>query len=170
MPDASAPACRPAALFFDLDGTLADSFDGICTALNAALREYALPEHNVGWVKRHVGRGAIVLVREALAPKDDAELARAVGARFGAHYRATYLDTTPPVAGARDVVALCARRTGGNVAVVSNKYEELCRAWLGHNGFAPFVAMVVGPDTFGVRKPDPGTLRPVLAQFGTAAE
>ena len=33
---------RPAALLFDLDGTLADSFGGIAHALNAALREAEL--------------------------------------------------------------------------------------------------------------------------------
>ena len=170
MRDAPSIECHPAALLFDLDGTLADSFDGICEALNAALRERALPEHDVGWVKRHVGRGAVVLVREAVAPQGDVELMRAVGARFGVHYRAIYLDRTPPMAGALDVVMLCAQRTGGRVGVVSNKYEDLCRAWLEHYGFGPFVAMVVGPDTFGVRKPDAGALRPVLARLGVAPE
>ena len=158
---------RPAALLFDLDGTLADSFGGIAHALNAALRDEGLPEHDLGWVRSHVGRGAPALVRDAVGGADDA-LIRAVGGRFGAHYRAGYLDLTPPIPGARDVLAYVARRTCGKVAVVSNKYEELSRGWLRHVGFEELIAVVVGPDTYGVPKPGPGAVLPVLRGFGVA--
>ncbi len=160
----AAEALRPAALAFDLDGTLADSFAGIRHALNAALRERGLPEFDLAWVRVHVGRGAPALVRDAVGA-DDA-LVRAVEARYGEHYRASFLDLTPALPGAVETVAHAARRTGGKVAVVSNKYEELSRAWLRHVGLAAHVAVVVGPDTYGVRKPDPGALAPVLRGFG----
>ena len=55
----AAELLRPAALLFDLDGTLADSFAGIRHALNAALRESGLPEFDLAWVRTHVGRGAV---------------------------------------------------------------------------------------------------------------
>ena len=157
---------RPAALLFDLDGTLADSFGGIRHALNAALREEGLPEFDLDWVRAHVGRGAPALIRDAVGSEADDALVRAVGVRFGGHYRATFLELTPPLPGAGEVLAHVAGRTGGRVAVVSNKYEDLSRAWLRHVGLAEHVAAVVGPDTYGVRKPDPAVLLPVLQRFG----
>jgi phosphoglycolate phosphatase-like HAD superfamily hydrolase len=47
---------QPAALLFDLDGTLSDSFAAIARALNLALADHSLPEYDLAWVKRHVGR------------------------------------------------------------------------------------------------------------------
>ncbi len=160
---------KPAAVLFDLDGTLADSFEGIRHALNAALREEGLSEYDLGWVHAHVGRGAPALVRDAVGGEADDALVRAVGGRFGAHYRASFLDLTPALPGAREVLAYVAWRTGGKVAVVSNKYEDLSRAWLRHVGLEEHVAVVVGPDTYGVRKPDPGAILPVLRRFDVAA-
>ena len=160
------PGLRPAAVLFDLDGTLADSFAAIREALNTALREHGLAEQELPWVKTHVGRGAVELLRDAVGADRDEGLRRAVGARFGTVYREIYLEQTPPMPRAREVLTLVAARTGGKVALVSNKYEELCRGWLAHWALAPHVAVVVGPDTYGVRKPDPATVRPVLEKFG----
>jgi phosphoglycolate phosphatase len=161
-------ALRPAAVLFDLDGTLAESFAAIRTALNAALADHELPGFDLAWVRTHVGRGAEALVRDAVGAGAGDELRRSVGAAFAARYREIYLDETPPMPGAADVLAFVAARVPGRVAVVSNKYENLCRGWLAHWGLAPHVTAVVGPDTYGVRKPDPGTVLPVLRGFGVA--
>ncbi len=162
------PAPTPAAVLFDLDGTLADSFSGIRLALNAALAERGVPERDLDWVRRHVGRGALELVRDAAAERVEEALLAALTARYLALYRATFLERTPAYPDAAAVLAFVALGTGGRVAVVSNKDEELSRLWLRHAGLDRFVAAVVGPDTYGVRKPDPGALRPVLRGFGVA--
>lgn len=159
---------RPAAVLFDLDGTVADSFAAIRDALNAALREAELPQRDLAWVRAHVGRGAPLLVRDAVGHEGEESLQRSVGASFGAHYREIYLDQTPPLPDAEEVLAFVAARVAGKVAVISNKYEELCRAWLDHWGLARHVAVVVGSDTYQVRKPDPGAMLPVLEGFGVA--
>ncbi|MFI5167108.1 MAG: HAD family hydrolase [Thermoanaerobaculales bacterium] len=164
----SAVALRPRALLFDLDGTLADSFVAIAHALNHALREACLPEHDLDWVRHHVGRGAIELVRDAVESGCDDAARHGVGARFRAVYEEVFLAETPPLPGVTEVLAFAAKRTRGNVAVISNKYEALSRALLEHWGVARFVAAVVGPDTHGVRKPDPATVLPVLSEFGVA--
>jgi phosphoglycolate phosphatase len=157
---------RPAAVLFDLDGTLADSFAAIARALNLALADHALPGHDLAWVKRHVGRGAAELLRDAVGEDPRSERLQAVGTSFGGHYRAIYLDETPPLDGASAVLAHAWERTGGRVAVVSNKYAALCRGWLEHWGLAPFVAVVLGPDVTGVHKPHPGAVLPALGAFG----
>jgi phosphoglycolate phosphatase len=163
------PAAWPRAVIFDLDGTLADSFAAIQVALNRALRDNGLAEHDLEWTRSHVGHGAVELVRSAVGPADAATM-RAVGASFGDHYRAIYLDQTPPVPGAGAVLEHVARGSDGRVAVVSNKYAALCRAWLEHWDLARFVARVAGPETSGARKPDRAALLPVLEALGVAPD
>lgn len=159
---------RPAALLFDLDGTLSDSFGAIARALNLALADHSLRGYDVGWVKRHVGRGAVELLRDAVGEDPAGALLKAVGERFGAHYREIYLDETPPLPGAAEVLQFIYGRTVGQVAVVSNKHAALCRGWLEHWGLARYVAVVLGPDSTGVHKPHPGSVLPVLEAFSVA--
>jgi HAD superfamily hydrolase (TIGR01509 family) len=158
---------RPAALLFDLDGTVADSFAAITHALNAALREARLREHDLAWVRRHVGRGAGALVADAVGESAGAASGRVLS-RYSEIYEEVYLAQTPPLPGALEALALAAERTDRRVAIISNKYERLCRALLGHWGVASLVAAVVGPDTYGVGKPDPAVVRPVLERFAVA--
>ncbi len=157
----------PRAVIFDLDGTLADSFTAIGAALNRALVDCGLPERPLAWTRSHVGRGAVELVKGAVGPADET-LLHAVGSSFAAHYEAIYLEQTPPIAGAGEVLEHVHRGTGGRVAVVSNKYAALCRAWLEHWDLARFVAAVAGPETYGARKPDPAAILPVVAGLGVA--
>ena len=159
----------PAAILFDLDGTLADSFAAIHEALEAASAQVGLPGHDLAWVRRHVGRGAVALVRDAVGEDAPADLLAEVGRLFDARYREIYLEHTPPVAGAREVVRVVAARTGGRVAVVSNKFSSFSRGWLERWEFAPSVALVVGPDTYGVAKPDPAVVAPILRLLGVGA-
>lgn len=157
---------RPGAILFDMDGTLADSFEGIERALNTSLREMGLPTRDAAWVRRHVGRGMRELVSDAVGPGGSPQLLREVGRRCLATYRHIFPEQTAPLPGARDVLAWCADGTGDRVAVVSNKLSELSREWLMRFDLDRHVALVVGPDTFGVRKPDPGAVLPVLSRFG----
>lgn len=158
----------PAAVLFDLDGTLADSFAGIHAALAQALVEFGLPARDLDWVRRHVGRGARPLLDDAVG-RDDEELVAGVGERFGVLYRATYLESTPARPGAAELLSLVHAATGGRVAVVSNKAETLCRTWLEFVGLARWVSLVAGPDTYGAAKPDPAAVLPVLGALGVAA-
>jgi len=161
---------RPAAVIFDMDGTLADSFAAIAASLNQALGEFGLPAKELGWVKYHVGYGAGQLVRAAVGEQAPEELAKQVGQRFGELYRESFLEATPPLPGASEVLEYVHRKTAGKVAVASNKYASLSRAWLAHWGLDPWVAVVVGPDTVGTRKPDGAFLRAALQQLQAAPE
>ncbi len=159
---------RPAAVLFDLDGTLADSFEGIERALNAALREMRLPVRSFEWVRAHVGRGVSELVRDAVGPQAGTAITRKVERRCLEIYARIYPDETRPLPGAADVLAFCARGAGGKVAIVSNKLSSLSLAWVERWGLSRHVALVTGPDTFGARKPAPQAIVPVLARLGVA--
>jgi len=160
----------PSAFLFDLDGTLADSFGGISRALNRALEAVGLPGRDLAWVLHHVGRGTASLVRDALGDDAGEEKVKEVVTVFFDRYREAFVAESPPLPGARETLAFVARRTGRKVAVVSNKLAEFSRTWLEQWGLSPFVSRVVGPDTCGVRKPDPATVLPVLEGFGVRPE
>ncbi|KDA53856.1 hypothetical protein EG19_02465 [Thermoanaerobaculum aquaticum] len=161
---------RPAALIFDMDGTLADSFAAITASLNHALTSLGFPAKDLHWVKYHVGHGAVQLVRAALGPDAPEETLHEVGRVFGEHYRATFLEATPPMPGAREVLAFVWEKTGGKVAVASNKYATLSQQWLEHWGLRSWVRVVVGPDTTGTRKPDGAFLQAALQALAVAPE
>ena len=42
---------------FDLDGTLLDTLQDLCTSCNAALKMHGMPERTIGEVRRFVGNG-----------------------------------------------------------------------------------------------------------------
>jgi len=153
-----------------MDGTLADSFEAIAASLNQALGEFGVPPKELGWVKYNVGYGAGQLVRAAVGATAPEELVKKVGQRFGELYRASFLEATPPLPGAGEVLEFVWRKTTGKVAVASNKYATLSRAWLEHWGLAPWVAVVVGPDTVGTRKPDGAFLLAALHQLQVLPE
>lgn len=166
---ANAEALWPQAVVFDLDGTVADSFAAIHAALAASLAEAGLAQRDLDWVRSHVGRGAEVLVREAVGEAGDDLAVERVYRRYQERYREIYLDATPPLDGAGEVLEFVAGKTAGRLAVVSNKPAALCRPWLRHWGLDGFVAEVSGPDVTGALKPDPAAVNPVLERLGVAA-
>lgn len=159
----------PRAVIFDLDGTIADSFAAIQEALSAALAEFGMPARGLDWVRTHVGRGASLLMREAAAEPCSNELGEAILGRYHELYSRIYLERTPPIDGAREVLEFSSARSGMRVAIVSNKPASLCRPWLEYWGLAGLVAEVSGPDTSGALKPDPAAVRPTLDRLAVAA-
>ncbi len=161
---------RPAAVIFDMDGTLADSFAAISESLNYALTTFGFSPKELEWVKYHVGHGAAQLVRDALGACAPEETVREVGRVFGERYRATYLQATPPFPGAAEVLSFVWEKTGGKVGVASNKNATLSQEWLVHWGLRRWVRVVIGPDTIGTRKPDGAFLQACLHALQVAPE
>lgn len=64
---------------------------------------------------------------------------------------------TRPYPGAADALATLGQ-AGWRLVVCTNKLEGAARAILQDLGLLPAFALVAGPDTFGVSKPDPGHL------------
>ncbi|MGD8346592.1 MAG: hypothetical protein PVI83_05070 [Lysobacterales bacterium] len=59
---ARAAGRRPAAVVWDLDGTLVDSAPDLATTLNLMLSRHGLPEHGVGAVRLMIGHGVPKLI------------------------------------------------------------------------------------------------------------
>lgn len=151
----------PAAIAFDLDGTLIDSRRDLAAAINALRSDLDLAPLPLAEIGEMVGEGARVLVRRALRgerPEDDLPAAQA---RFLEHYDRLCLETTRPYPGMVELLAaLAAERP---LALLTNKPERQTRKLLAALDLAPRFRVVVGGDTLAVRKPDPATLVHVAA-------
>lgn len=60
------PVISPHAIIFDLDGTLADTIDGIVQCMNDLLLRHGLPTHTPDAYRRMIGDGITKLVERAL--------------------------------------------------------------------------------------------------------
>jgi phosphoglycolate phosphatase len=153
-------------IIFDFDGTLADTWRDIATALNRTLTEAQLAPARPTDVRAWVGHGVRRLIARAIA-SDDAGRIESLYLRFRDHYAACCLDTTTLYAGVQP--ALDALAPGHVLAILSNKPQTFLDRIVHGLRLAPRFAAVVGGDALPVSKPDPATIAHVVASVGGAA-
>jgi phosphoglycolate phosphatase len=156
--------CRPAALVFDLDGTLIDSRQDITTALNAMRAGYGLPPLSLEQVVAMVGEGARVLIERAVGrdlPPSEIEPALHI---YLSKYDDILLQTTRPYTGVPEMLAALA--AAYPLALLSNKGEAPSRRILEGLGLRPFFRLILGGDSLPTRKPDPAGLRLTAERLG----
>lgn len=162
---------RPAALVFDLDGTLIDSRRDITTAINGMRADLGLPPLVLEQVVTMVGEGARLLVERALAPENpgfppdqvDQALERYLG-----YYWDVCLEQTRPYPGVEEMLEELSGRYP--LALLSNKGEALSRKILDGLGLAGRFREILGGDSLPTRKPDPAGLRVLAGRLGVPVE
>lgn len=159
---------RPAALVFDLDGTLIDSRRDITTAINRTRDGYGLPPLTLEQVVTMVGEGARVLIERALGSEIPEGRIDEALATYLEHYREVCLDETRPYPGIEE--ALAALAAAYPLALLSNKGEALSRKVLGGLGLDRFFREILGGDSLPTRKPDPSGLRLLAERLGVPVE
>jgi phosphoglycolate phosphatase len=147
-------------LVFDFDGTLADTWRDLATALNRTLAGEGLPEVSGPEVKFGVGHGVLPLLARAV-PGADAGRLEELRARFFAHYERGCMDTTRLYDGVLDCLEAC---RGADLAIASNKPAVFLVPMVERLGIAEHFAAVLGGDSLGVRKPDGAVLVEVAAR------
>ena len=152
---------RPAALAFDLDGTLIDSRRDITTAINRMRAYLGLPPLALEQVVTMVGEGARLLVERALGPGWPPDQVDQALQRYLGYYWEVCLEATQPYPGVEAMLAALAGRYP--LALLSNKGEALSRKILDGLGLTSRFREVLGGDSLPTRKPDPTGLR-VLAE------
>lgn len=154
-----------AGVFFDLDGTLADSARDMHAALTELCGEqsWEVPPFEV--VRETVSRGARAVLRCAVG-EDEAAVDAALP-RFLELYVATGMAHTRAFDG---IDALLDRLDRRDVrwGVVSNKAADLVARVMAKLGYAGRAAAVVGGDTLPQRKPDPAPVLHACALAGVA--
>ena len=158
----------PAALLFDLDGTLLDTLHDLADAVNRALAAQGFPGHPVAAYRAFVGDGVAMLAERALpAGERSSEAVARTVARLRDEYAHGWAGRTrvyPGVPGLLD--ELTAR--GLPLAVLSNKPHDFAVAMVAHFlGRWPFCA-VRGQVEGGPRKPDPAAALELAATLGVA--
>jgi phosphoglycolate phosphatase len=159
---------RPAALVFDLDGTLIDSRRDITTALNRMRAEVGLPPLALEQVVTMVGEGARLLVERATGPECPPERVDQVLARYLEHYWGVCLETTHLYPGVAEMLAEFGSRYP--LALLSNKGEALSRKILEGLGLAGRFREILGGDSLPTRKPDPAGLYRLAERLGLPVE
>lgn len=145
---------------FDLDGTLVDTAPDLIAALNFVLGEIGLAPVEETHVRALVGGGARLMIERGLAlrgvQRTDAEVDAMLG-DFLHFYERHIADRSRPFAGAAEMLDTLETR-GACLIVVTNKIERYAVQLLETLNLAHRFEVIAGPDTFGIRKPDPGHL------------
>ena len=158
----------PAAVIWDLDGTLIDSAPDICRALTAVLVESGLARLDEAPVRSMIGDGVLKLVERGFEaagrPLDEPERLKRVEL-FMLHYATDPAGRTRLYPGAASALAALAE-AGVRQAICTNKPEAISLAVLRDLGINEFFGAVVGGDTTARKKPDPLPLVTCLDAIG----
>lgn len=160
----------PAAVLFDLDGTLIDSAPDIARSANILLKRYGHEPLAEAQVAAMVGNGIRKLVERvfaAVGPSLDTATLDAREAEMMAVYGENLTVGTRLLDGAGEAIAALSG-TGAKLAVVTNKPERFARTILDHFRVGRLIDLVIGGDSGMPMKPAPAMLEAALAQFGVA--
>lgn len=146
-------------LIFDLDGTLLDSFPGVLRALNLALEELGMSPVGLPWIRRHIGRGATRLMKDASGGKVDPELLLKT---FRQIYSELILSESRPFPGVTDTLETL-RRTYV-LALASNKPDFWIHKIVRNLGWEEIFSSIFGPQAAGAHKPDPSMIHLILKE------
>lgn len=146
----------PAAVLFDLDGTLIDSAPGVAWSLNQAMAAEGRPQLTVERVKDLLGKGAVHLVGEALDDEDgpdDPDQAARIKDAFLQIYSENPVQDTVMFPCVMDMLeSLQARDIP--MALCTNKPEITTRPVLKAFDFERFFPVVLCGDMARYKKPD----------------
>ena len=158
----------PETIVFDLDGTLVDTAPDLAAALNAVLMREHLAPVPLDSVRQMVGRGARVLIENALAwhkvaadPARTTELVR----HFLEYYEANIAVTSRPFDGMEPCIRDLTRR-GHRIGICTNKPEHLSKKLMAELGLADLFPVILGADSRPWRKPDPRHLTDTIDALG----
>ena len=157
-------AKKTGTLFFDLDGTLADTSEDISTALNSTLEEFGLPHIPHDVVMSYVGDGVRPLIRKALEKLGRLDEEEKVLDAFLKKYEEGIARKTRLYDGVIDIIFFL-KTKGMEVILLTNKLEHLTIHLLRELEVLHIFDGIVGGDTFPCKKPSPELLEFIKEKF-----
>lgn len=156
---------KDATIVFDIDGTLIDTAPDLTNALNHALAVRGHTPVPAACVREAVGRGARVMIEQALRLTGTSGDPDEMLPDFLAHYEANIAEESRLFPGALAALESLTEQ-GARLTVCTNKREHLTRLLLQALDIEAFFAGVAGRDTFEVSKPHPGHVSGAIALAG----
>ena len=160
-------------IVFDLDGTLFNTLGDLAVAVNFALRQFGLPEHDEQRVRTFIGNGTMKLIErsmgEAALPENIAhtgvtiEMVHKVYSDF---YWEHCTERTLPNPGVVDFLHTSKAR----IAMLTNKPLRPTEKILHHFGLRDCFEFILCGDTTPERKPSPAGLLKILEMAGVSRE
>jgi phosphoglycolate phosphatase len=157
-------------LVFDLDGTLVDTAPDLMHATNHVLATLKRRPITMDEVRSFVGHGAKALIKRGCEATGDPVDPRAIETlyqEFIIYYASNIAVSSRPFPGLVNFLNHCAAE-GVRLAVCTNKLESLSIRLLDALGLSHHFGAVVGPDTIGIAKPDPGPFHEAVKRLGVA--
>ena len=154
-----------AAVLFDFDGTLIDSYPAIAASVNHVRARHGLGALPVAEVKRHVGHGAEYLLTHTVPAGILLENLE----DYKAHHPSVVNALTTLLPGAAELLRLL-DRAGKKIALCSNKPRKFSVAILEHFELYPYFDAVLGPENVPLPKPAPDMVRVALERLDVDCE
>jgi pyrophosphatase PpaX len=156
---------QPAALLFDLDGTLVDTIDLIMESMEFAFKDFQGPKPTRDkWL---LGLGITLRTQLADYARSPEEIDWLI-ARYRIYQGEHHDRGTVPYAGVREVLdELYA--AGHPMAIVTSKYYAGAHKALVHVGFTKYFSSVVGGDSVVNPKPNPEPVFKALSELDASA-
>lgn len=147
-------------VIFDLDGTILNTIEDLCSACNAALDQFKLERIDVSKTMAYLGHGIKHLVYEASQHSKHIDL---LLNEFKAYYSTHFNDATKPYQEIDELLKWCLKENL-IVGVLTNKVEGIARA-LCEAHFPLVFSFIYGEVPNRKRKPDATFLLEVLKQY-----
>lgn len=143
------------AIFFDFDGTVADTLQNITNALNHTMRHFGRREFAAQTVKPRLGWGVDYLMR-ALSPELSEEELGALLRFYRPWYAAHTTDEVEPYPGILPMLEQL-RQAGLKLAIISNKPDAAVQPFV-EGVFRGLIDFAMGEQPGIARKPEPDML------------
>jgi phosphoglycolate phosphatase len=158
---------HPAAILFDLDGTLVDSLPDIGRAVNLMLSAVGRRTASLEEMRYWMGDGTTVLIERSLKATGGLpeESLSGLVDRYIGYYRGHTVIETRPFPGVEAALRKL-KAAGYRLGVCTNKPTDLSNELLEGVGLASMFSAVVGGDSVPARKPAAGHVLATLEAVG----
>jgi phosphoglycolate phosphatase-like HAD superfamily hydrolase len=154
------------AILFDVDGTLVDSNDAHARAWVEAFADSGVTVDFMA-VRRSIGMGGDKLMPAVSAIDEESDTGKRISTCRGEIFKARYLPSLKPFAGAADLVA--AVKSGGrSVVAASSAQEDELHALLEIAGARELMDGATSSDDAEESKPEPDIIHAALRKVGTS--
>lgn len=157
----------PAAVLFDLDGTLLDSAPDFVVTASRMLQARGMPEVSLEQLRPAVSKGARAMLAVAFPQMGEAER-QALVPEFLEIYEALIGQYATLFDGVETMLQAL-EEAGTTWGIVTNKPEYLARLILPQLGWEQRCAVLIGGDTLAERKPHPLPLEVAAQRIDIAA-